>query len=166
MNYFLKYRFAIWGLIILTIIVLSSLCTFLVLKQPHKYPEMDPRSRMVHFFKDELKLTPEQQKILQSSRHEFFQRVKVIFDSLESKRLSIVQELCKEKPDSAVLYQLSDQVGLLHAQLKKESINNLLNLRSICTPEQVKKLNTINGELIGPEGPIHRMGKRPPKKPN
>jgi len=166
MNYFLKYRFAIWGIIILSVIVLSSLGTFIILKQMHKDPDEMRHAQIGHFFKDELKLSPEQEKNFRASRHEFFAQTKAIFDSLESKRLLIVKEMCKQQPDTTVLYQLSDQIGVLHARLKRESIKNLLNLRKICTPEQIQKLNRINGELIGPEGPMHRMMRHKGKKPD
>lgn len=72
----------------------------------------------------------------------------------------MIQELGKPQPDSLVLFQVSDEIGVLHGQLKRETIKNLLRLRSICTPEQIQKLNTINNELIRPDGPMHRMGKR------
>jgi len=166
MNYFLKYRFAIWSVIILSVIILSSVGTFFILKTSHKEPENKRFSQIMHFFKDELKLTPEQEKIFSVSRHEFFRHSKTIFDSLENKRQLMILEMCKPKPDTLVLYQIADQIGFLHAELKRTSIKHLLNLRSICTPEQVKKLNTINGELIGPEGPISRMRPHNGQKPD
>lgn len=157
MNYFLKYRFAIWTIVILSVIIISSLSTVFILKYTHKN-DLNERQRQIgHFFKEELKLTPEQEKVFKASRMVFFSRAKSIFDSLENKRYLMVQELCKPVPDSMVLYKLSDEIGSLHGSLKRVSIRNLLNLRSICTPEQIKKLNTINGELIGPDGPMHRM---------
>jgi Spy/CpxP family protein refolding chaperone len=166
MNYFLKYRFAIWAIIILSAIILSSVGTLLVLKQKHEDDEARRHGQISRFFKEELKLTPEQEKAFKVSRHQFFRNSRIIFDSLEKTNRLIIEELCKPQPDSAILYHLSDQIGNLHAKWKHESIRNLLNLRSICTPEQVQKLNTINAELIGPTGPMHRMGHKEKKPEN
>jgi len=172
MNYFLKYRFAIWSIIILSVIILSSVSTLFVLKLSHKNDGPNRFAQIGKFFKEELKLTADQESRLRLSRRQYFQNTKSIFDSLENKRLLIIQELCKPIPDSTVLYKLCDDIGLLHANLKHESIKNLLVLRGICTPEQVQKLNTINEELVGPEGPMRNMrphkGKKPGevKKPN
>jgi hypothetical protein len=165
MNYFLKYRFAIWGIIILSVIILSSVGTLLFLKLSHsndkpRDPETRRHMQIGQFFRNELKLSPEQENAFKGYRKLFFQNTKIIFDSIEKKRVGIIQELSKPKPDSLILFHLSDEIGVLHAKLKIESIRNLLRLRAICTPEQVKKLNTINNELIMPEGPMHRMNKR------
>ena len=164
MNYFLKYRFAIWAIIILSVIILSSVGTMLVLKQTHRNDDSQRRNQIGRFFKEELKLTPEQEKINKESRHLYFKNIRMIFDSLDRTNKLIIEELSKPKPDSTLLYRLSDQIGNLQAKWKHESIKNLLNLRSICTPEQIKKLNTINAELIGPGGPMHRMGPHRNKK--
>lgn len=165
MNYFLKYRFAIWAIIILVVIILSSVGTLLVLKQIHKNDDNERRTQIGKFFKEELKLTPEQEKIFKASRHQFFENIRMIFDSLDRTNKIMIVELSKPKPDTVLLYQLSDRIGSLHAKWKRESIKNLMNLRSICTPEQIKKLNTINAELLGPGGPMHRMGPRKGKMP-
>lgn len=165
MNYFLKYRFAIWAIIILSVIILSSVGTLLFLKLSHssdrpKDPEIRRHTQIGQFFRNELKLSTEQENSFKGYRKLFFQNTKAIFDSIEKRRVSMIEELNKPKPDSLVLFQLSNEIGELHGKLKKESIKNLLRLRSICTPEQVQKLNTINNELIMPEGPMHRMNKR------
>ncbi len=164
MNYFLKYRFAIWVIIVLSVIILSSLGTLLFLRLSYK-PERSfntedakRHAQIGQFFRKELKLTPDQEKTFKGFRHQFFQNSRAIFDSLEKKRIRMIEELGKPKPDSVVLYRISDEMGVLHARLKRETVKNLLNLRSICTPEQIQKLNTINNDLIGPEGPMHRKG--------
>ena len=172
MNYFLKYRFAIWAVIILSVIILSSVGTLLFLKISHnndrmpKDPEARRHSQIGQFFRTELKLTKDQENIFKANRHLFFQNSKAIFDSIEKKRILMIKELGKPQPDSLVLFQISDEIGILHGKLKRETIKNLLRLRSICTPEQIQKLNTINNELIGPDGPMRGMNKRkgPPQQ--
>ncbi|HEY4787083.1 MAG TPA: periplasmic heavy metal sensor [Bacteroidales bacterium] len=162
MNYFLKYRFAIWAIIILSVIILSSFGTLLFLRYSHRQDgprdeDSRRRSQIGLFFKNELKLSSEQEKLFKGFRHQFFQNSKVIFDSLEKKRIRMIEVMSSANPDSLVLFKISDDVGDLHSKLKRENVKFILNLRSICTPEQIQKLNTINKDLIGPEGPMHRM---------
>ena len=176
MNYFLKYRFAIWAVAILSVIILSSLGTLLFLRythkpdEPFKGDEAKRHAQIGQFFKNELKLSSEQEKMFKAFRRKYFQDSRIIFDSLEKKRISLIKELSSPEPDSVVMYKISDEIGVLHSMLKRENVKFLLNLRSICTPEQVQKLNTINNDLIGPEGPIHKMnphhtqGHRPDEK--
>jgi hypothetical protein len=91
--------------------------------------------------------------------------LKPIFASLEQKRIAMIEELSKPKPDSLILFKLSDEVGVLHAQMKRETVKQLLRLRSICNPNQIEKLNILNKRLIGPaEGPMHRRRQMNPDK--
>jgi len=170
MNYFLKYRFAIWAVIILSVIVLSSVSTVLFFRlntrsdKSFKDQESKRHAQISQFFKSELKLTPEQEKIFKDNRRQFFENSKVLFDSLEKERIQMIEEFSKPSPDSVTLYNIADQIGELHALLKYETIRNLLKLQAICTPEQIQKLTTVYKDLIGPEGPMHRRGPRPDKK--
>jgi hypothetical protein len=167
MNYFLKYRFAIWAVIILSVIVLSSVSTVLFFRlnirsdKSFKDQEAKRHAQISQFFKSELKFTPEQEKIFKENRREFFENSKIIFDSLEKERIHMIEEFSKPSPDSVALYKIADQIGELHAQQKYETIRNLLKLQAICTPEQIQKLSTVYKDLIGPEGPMHRRGPGP-----
>jgi Spy/CpxP family protein refolding chaperone len=162
MNYFLKYRFAIWTIVILSIIILSSVGTILFFRLTNR-PErptgqnFKKRDQIGQFFRKELNLTSGQEKTLRVYRQQFFENSKNIFDSLEKKRITMIQELSKPKPDTQLLYRIANEMGTLHGNLRHEMIRNLLQIRSICTPEQIKKLNTINDDLIRPERPEHRM---------
>jgi hypothetical protein len=171
MNYFLKYRVAIWAIVILSVIILSSIGTLFFFKlhhRPDRFKDEDSRrhDQIGQFFKNELKLSPDQEKAFKGFRRQFFQNSRAIFDSLEKKRILMIEELGKEKPDSITLFRISDEMGVLHSKLKRATVRNLLSLRSVCTPEQIKKLNTINRELIGAEGPMRRMVPRKGQGPS
>jgi hypothetical protein len=162
MNYFLKYRFAIWTIVILSIIILSSVGTILFFRLTDR-PDMPKdqnekkRNQIGQFFRKELKLSKKQEMAFRVSRHKFYQNSKIIFDSLEKKRILMIRELSKPQPDTLLLYRIADEMGVLHGNLRRETVRNLLQLRSICTPEQIKKLDVINQDLIKPERPDRKM---------
>jgi Spy/CpxP family protein refolding chaperone len=132
---------------------------FMIANKPERQGEGS--QRMEHFFKKELGFSKEQEKKAIEFRHQFFQNMGSIFTSLEQKRIAIINELNKPQPDTVVLNQIADDYGVLHAQLKRETVRQLLRLRTICTPEQVKKLNSLNEKIIGPEG-MHRKSPNHP----
>jgi P pilus assembly/Cpx signaling pathway, periplasmic inhibitor/zinc-resistance associated protein len=165
MNYFLKLRYAIWIIIVLSVIILAtvgSMLYFTLNNSQHQVKNDDVRRRpqMEQFFRKELGLTPDQDKKASEFRKEFFKSAHAIFDSIEKKRIAMIEELSKPNPDTVVLYKLADEMGDLHARLKRGTIQNLMRLRSICTPEQVQKLNKLNKDIIRPEGP----GRRGPRR--
>jgi Spy/CpxP family protein refolding chaperone len=108
--------------------------------------------------KKELGLSPDQEKKFKEFKTEFDQAITPVFDSLSKKRIAMVKELSKSKPDTAILYSLSDEIGMLHAQLKRKTVDNILKMKGICTPEQLTKFDSLSQRLIGPEGPMHRGG--------
>ncbi len=164
MNYFLKLRFTTWTVIILSIILLAVVGTMLFFTLSNKSKEQSKEEASRHegqfgqMLRKELGLSSEQEKSFKEFRAEFEQITKPVFDSLAKKRIAMVKELSKSKPDTAILYRLADEIGFLHAQLKRRTVDNILKMKSICTPEQLKKFDSLNQRLIGPEGPMHRGG--------
>jgi hypothetical protein len=109
---------------------------------------------------DELGLTAEQDKKFEETHKDFKNVAHGIFDKLEAKRILMIEELSKPKPDTVLLFKLSEDIGNLHGQLKAETVRHLLRLRAICNNKQLQKFNSFNKELIGPEGPPRKMEHR------
>jgi hypothetical protein len=159
MNYFLKLRFAIWVIVALSVIILVTVGTMFYFMLSNKGERRAIETRhppIEHFLQKELGFSPDQEKQADVFRNEYFQHMKPIFTALEQKRITIIEELSKPKPDTLMLNRLSDDCGTLHAQLRRETVKQLLRLRSICKPDQIEKLNILNKKLIMPEGPMHR----------
>jgi len=159
MNYFLKLRFAIWAIVALSVIILVTVGTMLYFMLSNKSDRRETEMRhppIEHFFQKELGFSQDQEKRAIEFRTVYFQTMKPIFTSLEQKRIAMIEELSKPKPDTLILNRLSDETGALHAQMKRETVKQLLRLRSICNPNQIDKLNNLNKRLIGPEVPMHR----------
>jgi Spy/CpxP family protein refolding chaperone len=167
MNYFSKFKFAIWTVVVLSVVILATIGTMLYFisanKPDRQASEDNKRSpKIEHFFQKELGFSAEQEKKANEFRSVYFKKMGLIFASLEQKRIVMINELNKPQPDTVVLNQLADSFGSLHAQMRRETVKQLLKIRSICNPEQVKKLNSLNEKLIRPEG-MHRKGPNHPR---
>ena len=156
MNYFLKFKYAIWVIIILTVIILSSVATGLYYNhRPHRGKNpMERREAVDQMFKMELNLSDDQQIKFKKMHQSFYDSSRVLFGKLEEDRVLMVKELARPQPDTVALYRIADNMGILHARLKRETVNHLLLLRTVCNPSQIEKLNNLNNRLIGPEGPM------------
>ena len=55
----------------------------------------------------------------------------------------MLREMTAEKSDARKLEKLSDSMGNLHAELKKETFKYYLNLKSICNADQRKELEDL-----------------------
>lgn len=159
MNYFSRFKYAIWTIILLIVIILTAVASGLYFKHKmhHTRDESERRAMIDHMFKKELDLTDEQEVDFKKIHQSFFDSTRPIFEKLETERIAMLRELSRIHPDTTILYQISDSMGLWHARLKRETVNHLLLLRNQCTPAQVQKLNLLNSRLISHEGPMRRM---------
>lgn len=160
MNYFSKYRYAIFTIIVLVVIIVTAIITSVILNYNYRrsMPEQlhfHNMSKMLHV---ELGLTNDQDAKIDTIQKAFKRANHPIFRELDHKRQLFCQELSKTTPDTVVLYQLSDDIGNLHNELKLEVLKHLLQIRAICDTQQIRKLNVITMKILEPEGP-------PPHKP-
>ncbi len=168
MNYFTKRRILIWIIILLSAINISAVSTIVY----HVYFQNDnetfvdeapidvPRSRLGRFFRDELQLTPEQHNEFRRLRQQYHQNTWNITHTMRGKRLEILKEMSKQKPDTLYLHQLAKDIGLLHTELKMETCRFYLDMKQQCTPDQQQKLFRIFKSMIAKEEEV-----MPPHKP-
>lgn len=147
MDYFTKRRLVIWGFIVLILLNLSALGTIGF----HRFRRVPPRiahqglgcmrNNQTHpFIWEKLQLSDEQRSDFKKLRNGFKDRSNIIITELNQKRIDIIEELSQEEPEKEKLDKIASEMGDLHAQLKAESINHLLELKKICTPEQYEML--------------------------
>ena len=88
---------------------------------------------------EELNLTPEQETRFReiNSRHAPVRRDNARM--IENLREKINQELLRDKPSRSTLIQYAGQMGELQKKMNLASIDHLLNVKAVLTPEQFKK---------------------------
>jgi len=145
------YRTLIWVIVVLLATNLSMGISFLYHKQHDKNQaekvqetniEM-PAEQRTKFFREQLNLQPGQLDKFRDWNREFNRTGWSITHELEDLRMQMITELGKELPDSSSLETISNQIGKLHTELKKITIEYYMNMKTECNEEQKKKLNEI-----------------------
>lgn len=145
------YRILIWVIIILVATNLSMGISFIYHKQQDKkfMEQLEeaaikvPSEQRTRFFKEQLNLNLEQVNTFRELNRSFNQVAWKITHHLEDLRANMVRELGKENPSEKTLDSISKQIGELHTQLKKETIDYYLKMKAECNKEQQEKLNEI-----------------------
>ncbi|MFW5658209.1 MAG: Spy/CpxP family protein refolding chaperone [bacterium] len=169
MNLFKNHKIITWAIIVLLIMNLFALGTIIyhirsenVAIQPAPQPGTGNAQQIIT---RELNLSPEQFDRFKEYRQRYMIKSREIVRELNEQRQMMLDELSEDNPDSVYLNEIAKTIGILHQQLKEETIVNFLNLKSICTPEQQEKLEHLFRKMMEMEGPFrrgpgHRKGNR------
>lgn len=106
----------------------------------------------------ELGLSPDQQKQLNNFMQSHRQEEQRIRKAITETRLNLLEVLSKNTINNPEMTRQLDQLNQLHQQRDQHFINHYLELKSLCSDEQVLKLKEIfKRSIIQPQ-------MRPPKK--
>lgn len=167
----MKSKLLIWIIILLLIMNVSATITILSHKKQENKTEEISKSLAANtksgssmqysgrWFRDELRLSQEQMKEFAQFNPVFRQKVREINIGLAEKKQKMLNELTKEVNDTMLLDELSDSIGVLHAELKKVTYAYYLEFKRICTPEQQERLYTIFSNMFEGEIPAAGPGK-------
>jgi hypothetical protein len=162
MNYFSKIKIGTWIVIILTIVNLASLATIFYktscnLEDDRKLENRRPQKpKEGGFHWKQLNLTPEQETKFKAMGKIYFDSVRVIYHLRDSLAIQIANELKKDKPNIATMYEYSSEMGENYARSKRLTIDHLIDLKKQCRADQVHKLDSMyHFLLIGFEKPRH-----------
>ncbi len=165
-----KYTLMIWAIVILAVMNISTLITIMY----HKYQSdttvansvIDPKQLEVdsekfsgRYFRDQLNLSSEQMDKFKEINPVFRPKARNITVELAEKRNQMLIEMSALKSDTASLNALSDSIGQLHGNLKKITYKYYLDIKSICDPEQQRKLEELFGEMFSNDAPMGFPGK-------
>ncbi|NOR76398.1 MAG: periplasmic heavy metal sensor [Draconibacterium sp.] len=145
------YRILIWIIVILIATNLSMGISFLYHKQQDKkfMEQLEeaaidvPSERRTRFFREQLNLGQDQMDIFRELNRDYNKIAWQVTHQLETLRAEMVRELGKENPGEKRLDSISKQIGELHANLKKETIDYYMQMKTVCNEEQKVKLNEI-----------------------
>ncbi|MDA3954351.1 MAG: hypothetical protein PF485_11955 [Bacteroidales bacterium] len=117
--------------------------------QTKKFAEMknmkdEVRIQGMHrFIKEELKLTDKQFEQFKEISRTNMRATHNITLKLNKKRNFMMNEIAKVNPDQESLDEIAKDIGLLHYELKKSTINHFLELKKICNNEQQEDLQKL-----------------------
>ena len=142
MNYFKQNKILSWIIIILLATNISTIATILYnnnLNEKNSQSSEEiiiPDSGLGRFFREELDLTTHQHQQFRSFRQGYQTDASKIVKQLQKKRSEMLNELSTENPDTNNLYQIANEIGLLHRELKYMTIEYYLNLKNTCNEQQ------------------------------
>jgi len=146
-----RYRILTWIIVVLLATNLSMGISFLYHKQQDKklieqQEEVAievPSERRTRFFREQLNLGQDQMDIFRELNRNYNRTAWRVTHQLEALRVEMIRELGKENPREKTLDSISEQIGELHANLKKETIDYYMQMKKVCNEEQQIKLNEI-----------------------
>ncbi len=146
-----RYRTLTWIIVVLLATNLSMGISFLYHKQQDKkfMEQLEeaaievPSERRTRFFREQLNLGQDQMDIFRELNRKYNKTAWRVTHQLEALRAEMVRELGKENPREKTLESISEQIGELHTNLKKETIDYYMQMKEVCNEEQQIKLNEI-----------------------
>lgn len=146
-------KILIWIIIILVAINISTIGTIIYNSCFEKNPRQNIRKEFIQekgsckHLTDELNFNDEQKKEHQFYRQNYLTSAKELTNEMQNKRIEMMSELEKDASDTIYLYVISREIGNLHAELKRLTINYYINLKSICNAEQKVHLSQIFNKM-------------------
>ncbi len=95
------------------------------------------------YFRDHLKLSPDQMNQFRSMNEKFRSNAKRINNELNILRADMLDQMKNTSEETNDLITIADSVGSLHSELKKFTYQYYLDIKSICSEKQTNELNKI-----------------------
>lgn len=167
-----KKSLLIVTIILLIVINISALATIYYNSKirTKKLAEINYQKKQVHvrgmykFLRDELNLTDEQCMQFRNINKINMSKFHKIAIELNEKRFDMMNEIAEKNPNTKILDDIAGDIGSLHYELKKITINHFLELKEICNDEQQEGLQKIFMQMIHNQD--HNKMKRSPRGRN
>ena len=148
-----KQRFLIWSIVVLVVLNIATLATIII----QKYCNNDSIQNQCDYrrpfdgrggfhgqrFIEELKLTDEQRIEFDKFNPEFRQFVKSKREVLADLRGEMMTEMKQEQPDTLKISAIAEKIGTIHKEIKMTTFRYYLNLKKICTKDQIETLDSL-----------------------
>ncbi len=156
MNAKTKKTLLISTIIVLLVVNISALSTIIYNKKVHakkqdKISNVQDEIRkqgMRRFFQEELNLSEEQFHEFKIINTKYSQDSRKIAFQMRKKRYEMMKEIAKKNPNSGNLDQIALDIGSLHYDLKKLTINHFMELKDICNEEQQEILHKMFIQML------------------
>jgi len=137
-------RILSWLNLMLLLIIGSAIVTFILMgtRNPVEASESGVINSM-DMLRTELNLSEEQYKKVLVENDHTLRTYNIVLDMMCETNVAMIEELARPVSDRAVLDSLAKKIGVLNTSLRRHTSDYFMNLKSICTPDQQKKLTGI-----------------------
>jgi len=148
MNFFQKYRYIVWVLILLVVINVAALVSFfLFAKTGSSEPCCPPQEKQVRSFSNELGLSAAQTEKVTLINQNYKAQAEPIAAEIKKTRGAILNELEQDQPDTSLLNKLSQEFSILQKNIQQENIRQYLELKKVCNEDQIQRLSALYRDL-------------------
>lgn len=113
----------------------------------------------------ELNLTPVQVEQIRNLRGLFAQKEKELVESTRMVRDSMNDEMFKKSTNEETIYLLARKIAENEYDMELLRFEQARELKSICTPEQIRKFDNLVGEMRDFFRPDNKPGRQPRNEP-
>lgn len=151
-----------WLLVLVAILFLTNIATLSIIwfKKPHPNgPGNDhgPREkRMGQFMVDQLKFDTTQAAAYWALRDSMVNRQKPLWDSIRSAKKRFYDLLNQPNVNDSMLNARSNEVTDLQKKLDFVTFRHFQQVRRLCRPDQLQKLDTVVKEIVNRMTPMRR----------
>jgi len=161
MNYFTKKRLTTFAIVLLVIINISSITTILIRRyHPIKHPlpvQMDDKVRATTIFlKTELQFSDEQVKEFIRIQDEFLKESETLRHAIGDLKKDLHRTLIESTDDTLENAARIAEIGNKHSELEKILYQYFINVKNLCTPEQVQKFDVLVRQILFTIDPGHQ----------
>ncbi len=142
-----KDRIIQWLNIFLLVINISAFGTILLLNKQTPARSLE-KYNSDDFLRRELKLSDEQFKKIALLDSEVFRIYQSLLDMECASNFRLVEEMTSPSPSKARMDSIAQNIGKLHAGLKKQTIRHFDNIKSICDEDQKLLLDQLLKEMM------------------
>lgn len=156
-------RVFLYVMILITLLNLGFLIAVVVIvnKQdlqplPVKRELTEKRGR---FMASELGFNESQLETFHQSRLVLREEIKPLRNELRRLNSLLIVEATSENPDTSKCFQLTEQIGDLHSEIKQVTTKHIIDVSNIATPDQRQKLQQFYMKVFQDDQPGRRQGK-------
>lgn len=159
----IKTKLLIWIIIILIAVNLATIISGIIYSSKRSSTESIvteiPFNQRADFFNRQIGLTIEQRDHFMEFNREFNQEARVLTNKMNSLRYTMLRELAQSNPDELKLDEICLNIGTLHSQLKKATVDYYLKMKNVCNAKQQESLNLLFESLLDSDGIIYGRGR-------
>ena len=145
MDIFFKNKFLVRVVAFLLLLNLFSIGYFWIGRKGRDDGQRPKRpiEQVTEILKQELHLTDKQAEDLKKIRQDFFNKEEPLSQAIRAKRDSMNMEMFNENTDTAHVKAIAKRVADGEYQMELYRLEQAQQLKTICTPEQLKKFQGI-----------------------
>jgi len=155
MNQLSRNKILLTIIAILLITNIVMLILFLRMKPVHQEPK---KLGFTEKLKNQVGFTPEQMSVFEPKKKVFWTRVRERFDEIKKTKEEFYQYMYDPSVPDSVFEAKADIIGKQQRDLDLYVIRHFKEIRTLCTPEQLPKYDSLLPPLI------ERMTARPERK--